>query len=250
MIIFVQVVVLIVLGWLAGAALNYLSDVLPATRSLSAATCRHCDQAIRWWDYLTLRKCRSCGRSRAARAWIVQAFSIAAVVIVWFLPPDFLGRYPAYAVLFYFSLVFIMDVEHRVILHPVSIAGAILAIPLGIWLNGWLKTLIGGVAGFGIMLALYYFGALFSRAMARARKQPIEEIALGFGDVNLSGVLGLMLGWPRVTANLFFAILLGGVISGGYILFMLLRKKYQAFTAIPYAPFLLISAVILFYLAK
>ncbi len=245
-----QIAALIVLGWLAGAALNYLSDVLPATRSLSAATCRHCEQPIRWWDYLTLRKCRSCDGGRAVRAWVVQVFSVLAAVVVWFLPPEFLGRYLAYLVLFYFALVFIMDVEHRVILHPVSIAGAILAIPLGIWLNGWLKTLIGGVAGFGIMLALYYFGELFRRAMARARKQPVEEIALGFGDVNLSGVLGLMLGWPRVTANLFFAILLGGLISGGYILFMVLRKKYQAFTAIPYAPFLLISAAILFYLAK
>ncbi len=142
-----------------------------------------------------------------------------------------------------------MDIEHRIILHPVSIAGVILAVPAGVYFNGWLKTALGGLAGFGIMLALYYFGELFSRALARIRKQPIEETALGFGDVNLSGVLGLLLGWPRVTANLLLAVLLGGLISGGIILVMVLRKRYQAFTAIPYAPFLLISAVILLYLA-
>jgi len=85
--------------------------------------------------------------------------------------------------------------------------------------------------------------------MARARKQPVEEIALGFGDVNLSGVLGLMLGWPRITANLVLGILLGGLVSGFYLLSMMVRKKYKAFTAVPYAPFLLIAAVILFYLA-
>jgi len=48
---------------------------------------------------------------------------------------------------------------------------------------------------------------------------------------------------------LFTAIVLGGLISGLYILVMVLRKRYQAFTAIPYAPFLVIAAVILIYMA-
>jgi leader peptidase (prepilin peptidase)/N-methyltransferase len=247
--ILLQSTLLFVIGWLAGAALNYLADVLPAARSFTAARCHHCQQTIRWLDFLLVRKCRFCSAPRSPRAWIVQVASVAAVFTIWFMPPKVLGPYLAFLVFFYFAAVLIMDVEHRIILHPVSITGAILAVPLGFWLNGWLKTLLGGLAGFGIMLALYYFGELFSRALARARKQPIDETALGFGDVNLSGVLGLMLGWPRITANLFLAILLGGLVSGGYILFMVLRKRYQAFTAIPYAPFLLIAAVVLFYLA-
>jgi leader peptidase (prepilin peptidase)/N-methyltransferase len=240
---------LLVLGWLAATALNYLSDVLPTNRKFTAITCPNCQHKTKWLDYLLLRKCTDCGQKRSPRAWIVQITTPVVAVIVWFFPPQILGAYLAFVVFFYLDLVFIMDAEHRIILHPVSIAGAILAIPLGIWLNGWLKTLIGGIAGFGFMLALYYFGALFSRLVSRARNQPIDEIALGFGDVNLSGVLGLMLGWPRIWVNLLFAIVLGGLVSGGYILFMLLRKRYQAFTAIPYAPFLIIAAVVLFYLA-
>lgn len=247
--IILKIAALILTGWLAGAALNYLSDVLPLTRSFSPPVCQHCQNPLGWLDFLLIHNCRSCKKGRSIRTWIVQIASVAAAILIWFLPPEFLGPYLAFFVFFFFALVFIIDVEHRIIMHPVSIAGVILAIPLGIWLNGWLKTVLGGIAGFGIMLALYYFGELFRRAIARARKQPVEEIALGFGDVNLSGVLGLMLGWPRVTANLIFAILLGGLISGGYILFMLIRKKYQAFNAIPYAPFLLIAAVVLFYLA-
>ena len=247
--ILLEAVALIVIGWLAGAALNYLADVLPATRSFAVASCRHCQQTIGWLDFHLVRKCRSCGAPRSPRAWSVQVASVAAVFTIWFMPPKVLGPYLAFLVFFYFAAVFIMDVEHRIILHPVSITGAILAVPLGVWLNGWVKTLLGGIAGFGIMLALYYFGELFSRALARARKQPIDETALGFGDVNLSGVLGLMLGWPRITANLFLAILLGGLVICRYILFMVLRIRDQAFTAIPYAPFLLIAAAILLYLA-
>ena len=116
-------------------------------------------------------------------------------------------------------------------------------------MNGWYKTLIGGLAGYAIMFGLYYFGVLFNRLMAKMRGQTIEEVALGFGDVNLSGILGLMLGWPKIGISLFASIMLAGVLSGFYILWMLIRKRYQAFSAIPYAPFLIIAAVILFYLA-
>ncbi len=40
-----QTAAIALFGWLAGAALNYLADVLPATRSFSAAACRHCQHA-------------------------------------------------------------------------------------------------------------------------------------------------------------------------------------------------------------
>jgi leader peptidase (prepilin peptidase)/N-methyltransferase len=70
---------------------------------------------------------------------------------------------------------------------------------------------------------------------------------LGFGDVNLSGVIGLMLGWPLILFGLLVAILLGGVFSALYVGFMLARKKYQAFSAIPYAPFLILSVIYVFY---
>ena len=73
-------------------------------------------------------------------------------------------------------------------------------------------------------------------------------MALGFGDVNLSGILGLLLGWPAITVGLLFAVLAGGLISLFIILGMLVTKKYKAFTAIPYAPFLILSALFLLYI--
>ncbi len=151
-------------------------------------------------------------------------------------------------VFLYLAVVFIIDVEHRAILHEVSLVGVLIAIPFGLWLNGWQKTLLGLLVGLGVMLALYYFGILFNKWMSKRRGQEIDEVALGFGDVILSAVLGIMLGWPRIFVCLFTAIVLGGLLSGLYILVMLLRKRYQAFTAIPYAPFLVIAAVILIYM--
>jgi len=97
------------------------------------------------------------------------------------------------------------------------------------------------------MLALYYLGELFAKLLARMRGQPVDEVALGFGDVNLAGILGLVMGWPGITACLFIAILIGGLISGIYLVVMVIKRSYRAFTALPYAPFLLLSAVFLLF---
>ena len=114
-------------------------------------------------------------------------------------------------------------------------------------MHGIKDTLFGGGAGFGIMLALYYFGVLFTRLLSRRREEPMDEVALGFGDVNLSLILGLLLGWPGITAGLFFAVLAGGLGSGIYLLVNKLTRGYENFTAIPYAPFLLFGAMILIF---
>jgi prepilin signal peptidase PulO-like enzyme (type II secretory pathway) len=120
----------------------------------------------------------------------------------------------------------------------------------GINNHGVINTLIGGAGGFGIMLVFYFFGDLFVRYISRSRGEDIEEIALGFGDVNLAGVIGLLLGWPGVVGGVFVAILLGGVVSGVFLLFQIIRKKYQAYQALPYGPFLVLSAIILFYISS
>ncbi|GAB4522313.1 MAG: hypothetical protein Fur0018_03840 [Anaerolineales bacterium] len=149
----------------------------------------------------------------------------------------------SWAVLVYFAAVVVMDVEHRLILHVMSGTGAVLGGALGVWRHGVTATLLGGAAGFGGMLVLYWFGGWFGAWVARRRGDALDEVALGFGDVNLSGVMGLMLGWPGVAAGLVVAILLGGVFSGGYVLWMLVRRRYRAFEAIPYGPFVALATV-------
>ena len=236
------------LGWLCGALLNYLADVLPQTRRFSAAKCHHCEAERTFLDFLLMRPCRNCQTKRTQRAWIVQLAAVVGVPILGIVPPPAIGFWISLIVFLYLAVVFIIDVEHRAILHEVSLVGVLIAIPFGLWLNGWQKTLLGLLVGLGVMLALYYFGILFNKWMSKRRGQEIDEVALGFGDVILSAVLGIMLGWPRIFVCLFTAIVLGGLLSGLYILVMLLRKRYQAFTAIPYAPFLVIAAVILIYM--
>lgn len=240
---------LLILGWLIGSFLNYLADVLPRTRRLSPAVCFSCEEKVPVSYYLLLRKCDHCGSSQKNRTRIVQVLSVFLIPLMFYFPPERFGFWLSLPYFLYFALVFIMDIEYRVVLYEVIGAGILLAIPMGIYWNGWFKTLLGAAAGFGIMFILYYFGILFNRWMSKKRGEEIEEVALGFGDVNLSGVLGLLLGWPKIAISLFFSVVVGGIFSGLYLLVSVLARRYRPFTAIPYAPFLVIIAIILFYLA-
>ncbi len=237
-----------ILGWLSGWLVNYLADVLPVTRRFSRPVCPHCQAAYRRSDYLLFRNCSSCGKRRGWRLLVLQVVLTVVPILLWIFPHPGFPFILAFILFIYLSLVFVIDLEHRLILHPVSLLGALLGLGIGYYLHGLLPTLIGGAVGFGVMLVFYFIGEWYVRYMSRKRGMSTEEVALGFGDVNLSGILGLLLGWPLISAGLLFAVLAGGVISLLIIVGMLIAKKYRAFTAIPYAPFLILSALYLLYL--
>lgn len=238
---------LIFLGFLAGGVINYLADVLPFTRRFSRPACPSCGSPRSWKEYFLLRRCAACGQRRSLRAWLVYLLAVGVTAAAALYPSARLGFWAGWLLLVYFGVVAVIDIEHRLILHPVSLFGAALGAVLGVWLHGWQSTVAGGAAGFLIMLVLYWLGGVFAKGLARLRGQEIDEVALGFGDVNLSGVLGLILGWPGITAGLVGAILLGGVGSLLVLGTMLVTRRYQAFVAIPYAPFLIASAVFLLF---
>jgi leader peptidase (prepilin peptidase) / N-methyltransferase len=237
-------------GWLMAYLINYLSDTLPVTRRFSAPACAACDQPLPLKSCLLLQSCPACGRRRSLRTWIVQIVIPLAYIYLVIIPPGRLGFWAGAGLLAFFAVIAVIDIEHRLILHPVSWVGAGIGLAIGIWQKGLVVTLLGGAAGYAIMFALYYLGILFNRLMARIRHQETDEVALGYGDVNLSGILGLMLGWPEVAGVLILAILIGGITSGLIMLAMTILRRYRPMTAIPYAPFLLIGAIVFLYIPK
>jgi leader peptidase (prepilin peptidase)/N-methyltransferase len=147
----------------------------------------------------------------------------------------------------YFGVVTVIDFEHRLIMHPVSFVGVIIGLIYGTIAHGLIPTLIGGVAGFGIMLLLYFFGYLFAGFITRKRGEELDDDALGFGDVNLSGVLGLFLGWPGIILGLILAIILAGIVSLAILVFSIVSKRYKYNMTIAYGPYLIASAIVLLY---
>jgi leader peptidase (prepilin peptidase)/N-methyltransferase len=257
----VTLLIPVVLGWFAGLFINYVSDVLPRTRRLSQPVCPHCQSPFPWRDYLLLRSCQNCGRPRGLRTWLVQFVSVLAFVYFWLFPSERLGIPLTMIVLIYFSIITVIDLEHRLILHPTSLVGAVLGLFVGTFIYSKKYTLLGslgfsllgGLIGFGIMFLLYQLGTIVARYRARrlqAAGQPDdEEEALGGGDVYLAGVLGLMLG-PTIVSALFYGILLGGLVSIFFILALIVRRRYSndaLMTFIPYGPYFILGAFYLLF---
>lgn len=251
----VSIAIPVLVGLLAGWLVNYLADVLPATRKFSRPLCRDCDHPFSLWHYLLQRRCPSCGKQPEIRTWVVIAWTLLSSILIWLYPPQKLGFFLGFLLLTYFSLVFVIDLEHRLIMHPVSIVGGFLGLIVGILLQDLPTALLGGLGGFTIMLVIYLIGILFTRLRARRMKaagmEPDDEEALGAGDVILAAVLGLMLGWPLIWFGLLVGILLGGFVSLLMVLGMLVIRRYKKdawMVFIPYGPFLLISAALIIYL--
>jgi prepilin signal peptidase PulO-like enzyme (type II secretory pathway) len=235
------------LGLITGLAINYLADVLPITRRFSQPACIDCQEPAAWQDYILFHRCRNCGKPAGLRKYFILIYCTAGTLILWLYPPAKIGFAVGWLLAAYLTLVAVIDLEHKLVLHPVSVAGAVICTGIGIWRHGILMTVLGGLAGFGFMLGLFYLGALFARWMAKAKGEETDEVALGFGDVILSGVLGLLLGWPGITGGLVLAILIGGLVSIGYLAVRMVTKSYQPFMAIPYAPFLVLGAAFLMF---
>jgi len=232
--------VIILSGWLLGMVVNYLADVLPRERRFVRPSCFYCNETLGWINYLFLpRQCKKCGRHRRPRAILVEVFFILICIYLWMYPPERLGFPVSILLLVYFILVTIIDIEHRLIMHSISFLGALLCLVTGIWLHGVRVTFLGGVIGFGIMLGVYLLGLGFTQLLMRWHKYAIiEEEALGFGDVTLSGVIGLLLGWPGVLAAIILGIIIAGLVSVLYVLVKAIRHEYRVGLSLPYGPFL------------
>lgn len=246
----ITIIGLLFLGLAGGCLLNYLSDVFPSTRRFVAPFCWNCKQKRALAPYLALRSCEHCGARARPRAYLSIAAGLGISFEAWFLPFRAWGFWPSWVLLLFFLFVIVVDFEERIIPTQTVIFGAVLGLGLGIWRNGILPTLGGGLIGMGIMFLVYYLGGFFTRVIAgRGGMQASDATtALGYGDVRLMGVLGLLLGASQVLQGLLYGVVLAGLISLVVILVALIRRKYTRFMTIAYSPALVAACWIVLYL--
>lgn len=244
----------VILGLLAATLVNYLADVLPYYRRPAQPFCPNCKKDLPWSRYLVGRSCPQCNRPTwRLRHWGVLLLVTALYAWFWLHPSaDIMpfenaigwGRALSFVLTVFLALITVIDIEHLVVLDEVSLFGALLAATLGTWLHGWQTTLIGGLGGYLLMYIIYGLGELYLRWRRRVQNTiPDDEVALGFGDVKLAGVLGLLLGWPDILLVLLLAFLVAGLFAIVSILILLARRENIATAAMPYAPYLVVVAV-------
>jgi len=142
-----------------------------------------------------------------------------------------LGVMAFYACLF--TIIFIIDLEHGLILNKVVYPGMVIALLLSLLprpgLTQWIVTgvanaALGGAVGFGIFLLI----AIASRG------------GMGWGDVKLAALIGLATGFPLV----FFSIIMGAILGGIVAVALIIAKKKTRRETIPFGPFLALAVMI------
>ncbi len=128
-------------------------------------------------------------------------------------------------------LILLVDVRERRILNALALPGTVVAILAGLagGRDDFLITLSGAALGFLFFYALYWIGGKF-----------YGSTALGFGDVKLATLLGAILGMHQVMIVLSLGMLLAG--SAGIVLLMVKRGNRQS--TLPYGAFLAIAGII------
>nr|WP_296070446.1 A24 family peptidase [uncultured Actinoplanes sp.] len=233
-------VVTALLGLAVGSFLNVVIHRVPRGESLvrPGSHCPHCGHAVRnrhnvpvlGWLWLRGR-CADCSAPVSARYPLVEAGTAVLFVAVaarfgwsWELPAYL--YLAAIAVALAAIDLDVMRLPDRIVLPSYGVAVALLA-PAVIAGHGWAAA-TRGLAGAALLFAFYFVLMILPRGM-------------GFGDVKLSGLLGLYLGWlgwSSMLVGAFAGFLIGGVIG---VLLMLLRRAGRR-SRIPFGPAMLAGA--------
>lgn len=148
-----------------------------------------------------------------------------------------------------FSLIIVIDMEHKLILFAVIIPSSIIAVADAIIPGSYrpdiVEAMYGGMLGFFVFFMIYNGGFLFTYIAGRIRGEDVSGVAFGYGDVMMATLSGLLLGWQALIFATVFAIFLGSFGAIAVILIQVFQKRYSAFTAIPYGPFIVIGTMIM-----
>ena len=246
---------ILLFGWLIAVLVNHIASILPLKETLwqkpfctrrlnfdgqeavslakkgeptvTAEICHAPRPPLAWSGLLATlsgnRRCPACGKPLGWRHTAVEIVfpALLAVLYLQFGFTPYFGWTALYTTIL--TILFITDLEHRLIQHAVIFPAILLALAGSFFSPAftWKQAIVGGAVGF----VSFYLLALLARG------------GLGEGDVTLSAFLGLIIGLPNIIAALLYGMLLGGAVS----VILLITRRATMKTFIPYGPFLILA---------
>lgn len=269
-------IILFVFGLCVGSFLNVVISWLEGGRSglLGRSFCDNCQKTLQWYELIPLfgflflkGRCRSCKAKIPLQYPLVELSTGILFLISYFL---FLNHF--LFLIFYLIIVsllivlFVYDCKHYqipdIIIYPALGLAFLHVILSGIkWSEGSrgsakqpvAKATFQEATGFFAPLSgaqndlvSFLFAALIAAGFFAFLVLISKETWMGWGDVEIAGLMGLLLGWPKVLPALFLAFLIGAIY--GIILIGLKKKKMKS--QVPFGPFLIGSTVLLMLLPQ
>lgn len=263
-----MIAIFFIVGLIIGSFLGAVNYRLKTAEDIvfERSHCPKCKQKIRWYDNIPLLsfvilagQCRDCkkkisweyplielvtGLLFAAVAWkFLGAWGFAADPSRIFTNHDIIEMSFWLFSACYLVLIFFHDLDFMLIpdaaIYPAIIVSLAyqsyryLESPLGI---ATLKAPITSALFAAFVAALFFFFLIW---ISKGKW-------IGGGDVKLGFLAGAIVGWPKVLFVLFFAYMIGAVIS----LFLIASKKKTWKSQIPFGPFLVTGIFIVLFFSE
>ncbi|MCL6096135.1 MAG: prepilin peptidase [Patescibacteria group bacterium] len=255
-------IILFTFGLFLGSFLNVLVDRIPKKETVfrGRSHCEFCKKELKWLDLIPLAsflflkgKCRYCHKKLSfyypiielstaimftlTYVYVNSQFSISNFQLISQFPifNNFIIYYSLFIDLFYylfivssFIVIFFSDLKYGIIADKIVFPAVIVSLAYSfiIFHLSFIIYLVSGIGSFIFFLLLFVV---------------TKGKGMGFGDVKLSFLLGLALGFPKIILALYLAFLTGAI-SG--IILILWRKKRSLKETIPFGPFLIIGALV------
>lgn len=228
-------IIVFLLGLSVGSFLNVLIDRLPNGQTIfGRSRCDGCGRMLRWYELVPVvswiiqgAACRRCHRLLSLQYPLIELTTAVGFLFLFLLASPSPFVLLAYFFLFSsFLVIFVADFKYQIIPDSMLVAG-LAGIGL-LWMtpvrsgDNPLPYLASAAGGFLFFYLIY--------ALSRKR-------AMGFGDVKLSFVLGLLLGFPLTIIAFYMAFLTGAVV--GVILILVGEARFRS--RIAFGPFLVLG---------
>ena len=210
--------------------------------------CPKCKKNLPWYDlvpffsYIILAgRCRHCKKIISFQYPLVEAATALIFAAIYWQYGITVGAFFLAIISSILIAIAAYDAIHSEIPDILVYSAAVFVLGF-IFYNLWQNFQLANSStwlsyAYGLAVGLGFFGFLVLAS---------REKWMGWGDVLLGGVVGLLLGYPNILVGLFLAFMFGSIFS--LVLMALKIKKMK--DAIPFGPFLVLGGMIALFAGK
>ncbi|HAN09300.1 MAG TPA: prepilin peptidase [Clostridiales bacterium] len=232
----------ILVGLAIGSFLNVCIYRIPRQESIVSGSshCTSCNEKIRWYDmipvlsYILLKgKCRKCGARISIKYPIVEILN-AVLYVCLFYKYQISNDFYIFAITTsIFIVIAMIDYEHQIIPNRLIVLFLLMAI---LYRMNWFIKLDNNylVLSDGIIAAFAAFVVFFLL-------MTFSGGGMGGGDVKLIFPVGLMFGVEQIA----YVVLVSSVLASIFAIILIIAKKANRKTPIPFGTFLAMGVYIM-----
>ena len=236
-----MVFIVFVLGLCVGSFLNVLIDRLPKGEQVlrGRSKCDYCKKTLRWFELIPLLSfvmqhgtCLRCHKKLSIQYPLIEF--ITGLGFVWiYLSFDYslIGLFAYWIIFSSLLVIFVSDLKYQIIPDSMVVAGIIGTI-----------LLFFSSKPYALNPMHFLLTAILSSTLFFLLWLVTKGKSMGFGDVKLAFLLGLLLGYPKIIVALYSAFLTGAIFG----VILILKGKRTLKSKIAFGPFLIVGALIAF----